>query len=266
MFPFFVVVVVVRCILICVPQNYLNIPEEVDYVTISGVQEEELSIPHYTRLLGGSEGPNKLLLKAVLCCMTGQFEPRPSVFSEAVLGCPVDLADFVLTKPGQGLSGRPGGILAPRRILTVFPPGESSVESEGVKESQAEPPVVVAKEPLKEEVVEEVKEVVKEAVKEVVKEVVARRPKKKTKNEPKRVSRASQRAALNKKVLELKSKKEAAAKEAAAKEVEMKALEQENNEKDSVDEESVEEVEMILEEGEVWKSGRQETILREGEV
>ena len=262
MFPFVVVVVVVvRCILICVPQNYLSIPEEVDYVTISGVQEEKLSIPHYTRLLGGSEGPNKLLLKAVLCCMTGQFEPQPSVFSEAVLGCPVDLSDFVLTKPGQGLSGRPGGILAPRRILTVFPPGESSVESEGVKESQAEPSVVVAKEPLKEEVVEEVKEVVKEAVNEVVKEVVARRPKKKTKNEPKKVSKASQRASLKVKVLELKSKKEAAAKEA-----EMKALEQENSEKDSVDEESVEELEMILEEGEVWKSGRQETILREGEV
>ena len=112
----------VGCILICVPQNYLSIPEDVDYVTISGVQEEKLSIPHYTRLLGGSEGPNKLLLKAVLCCMTGQFEPQPSVFSEAVLGCPVDLSDFVLTKNGQGLGGRPGGIrgpgiLAPRRCF-----------------------------------------------------------------------------------------------------------------------------------------------------
>ena len=270
-------------------------------MTISGVQEEALSVSLYTRLLGGSTGDNKVLLEAVVSCMTGQFEPRPSVFSEAVLGCPVNLTDFVLTQKGQGLGRRPGGIgsglLVSRRTLTVFPPGESSVESEsesegaketqaflqGVKESQEEPAAAVMKESPKEGVVAEVKEVakeevakeavkevvVKEVAKEVVKEVVVKKPRKnRTKTEPKRgVSKALQRAALNKKLLEVQAAKEAAAKKAAAKEAKTneaaaaqeakrKALEMEINAEESgvtdTDEESQEEVmEIVPEEGEI---------------
>ena len=257
-------------------------------MTISGVQEEALSVPLYTRLLGGSTGDNKVLLEAVVSCMTGQFEPRPSVFSEAVLGCPVNLTDFVLTQKGQGLGRRPGGIgsglLVSRRTLTVFPPGESSVESEsesegaketqaflqGVKESQEEPAAAVMKESPKEGVVAEVKEVAKEEVaKEAVKEVVVKKPRKnRKKTEPKRgVSKALQRAALNKKLLEVQAAKEAAAKKAAAKEAKTneaaaaqeakrKALEMEINAEESgvtdTDEESQEEVmEIVPEEGEI---------------
>ena len=242
MFPFVVVVVVVVvvvCILMCDPQNYLNIPEPVDYVTISGVQEEELSVPQYNRLLGGKEGPNKVLLEAIVSCMTGQFEPRPSIFSDAVLGCPVDLADFVLTNNGQGLGRRPGGIgpglLVPRRPITVFPPKEPSVKLEGVEEDQEEPPAAVMKESPKEGVVEEVKE--------VAKEVVAGRSKKRTRESKRESAKASSKV----KALAKKAKKESATKKA-----EMKALKVKDNAKESSDEESQEEVvEIIREDGEI---------------
>ena len=245
----------------------------VDYVTISGVQEEALSVSLYTRLLGGSTGDNEVLLEAVVSCMTEQFEPRPSVFSEAVLGCPVNLTDIVLTQRGQVSRRWPGG--------ARWGPVETRDFLQGVKESQEESAAAVMKESPKEGVVEEVKEVAKEAVKEVVvkevakeavEEVVVKKPRKnRTKTEPKRgVSKALQRAALNKQLLEVQAAKEAAAKKAArkeakakeaaeaaaAKEAKRKALEMETNAEESgvtdTDEESQEEVmEIVPEEGEI---------------
>ena len=255
-------------------------------MTISGVQEEALSVSLYTRLLRGSTGDNEVLLEAVVSCMTEQFEPRPSVFSEAVLGCPVNLTDIVLTQKGQVSRRWPGG--------ARWGPVETRDFLQGVKESQEGS--AAAKSP-KKGVVKEVKEVAKEAVKEVVKEVVleevakeavkevevkevakeaveevvVKKPRKnRTKTEPKRgVSKALQRAVLNKQLLEVQAAKEAAAKKAArkeakakeaaaaaAKEAARKALEMEANAEESgvtdTDEESQEEVmEVVPEEGEL---------------